>query len=89
MMNYEALFTQAPSAMVVVSTDGTILRANSAFCELLGYAADELASTPMGEHVYETDRDKAGTSLANSPSSRTHPSNMVLYTWSSTEAGPA
>lgn len=57
-MNYEALFTQAPSAMVVVSTDGTILRANSAFCELLGYAADELASTPMGEHVYETDREK-------------------------------
>ncbi|UII33269.1 PAS domain S-box protein [Fulvivirga ulvae] len=55
MMNYEALFTHSPSPMVVASTEGVILNANIAFCELLGCSVNQLISTRISEYVYGED----------------------------------
>ncbi|MDR2174579.1 MAG: diguanylate cyclase [Synergistaceae bacterium] len=41
------IFQNAPGAMAVTDNSGKIVEANQAFCDILGYGADELRGTPI------------------------------------------
>ena len=45
---YQTLFTLSPSGIVIEDEKGTILEVNPAFCELLGYKAEEL----LGQKIH-------------------------------------
>ena len=46
--NFRQIFEEAPIGMAVVGLDERFLQANAAFCEMVGYAAQELTSrTPL------------------------------------------
>ena len=42
-LDFEALFEAAPNAIVLLSSEGTFLKSNSAMCRLTGYAREEIA----------------------------------------------
>ena len=56
---FDCLFENAPSPMIVGGFDGYLLRANRA-CELLtGFAADELRDKPLFNFIHPDDREAA------------------------------
>jgi len=52
---YEKLFTGAPLAMIIATPDATVLRANTACCELLGYSEDRLVGKQLGALTHPED----------------------------------
>lgn len=77
-MNFEALFAHSPSAMGVISTDGIILAGNVAFCELLGYAEDDLISTPMSMYVPDADHEKYNSTINHSGKDAKKQKDIIL-----------
>ena len=55
-MRLRALFDNAPVAMGETALSGELVRINSCFCEMLGYAADELLSQGLGNITHPDDR---------------------------------
>ncbi|HET8861077.1 PAS domain-containing protein [Marivirga sp.] len=45
-------FNSAPDILAIASPDGYFVKVNPAFCELLGYAEDELTSTPFSDYIH-------------------------------------
>ena len=56
---FRSAFDDAPLGMLIVSADRQIKRVNSAFCETLGYTAEELIGRNPRELAYDRD-DAAG-----------------------------
>ncbi len=54
---YSGVFEEAPTGMIAVSPDRTLLRVNRAFCEIIGRRADELEGQSMSELVHPGDRE--------------------------------
>ena len=50
---FRLLFERAPIGMVITSTEGKIIRSNSAFCETLGYSSDEISGKNISELTVE------------------------------------
>lgn len=50
---FRLLFERAPIGMVITTIEGKIIRSNSAFCETLGYAADEIEDKNISELTVE------------------------------------
>ncbi len=46
---FRLLFERAPIGMVITTIEGIIIRSNSAFCETLGYAANEIENKNISE----------------------------------------
>lgn len=51
---FRLLFERAPIGMVITTTEGKIIRSNSAFCETLGYAADEIENKNIADLTVDT-----------------------------------
>ena len=47
MFDYKQIFDASPAPMLMHATDGSILFANPAFCQLLGYSSDALMQMPI------------------------------------------
>jgi formate hydrogenlyase transcriptional activator len=52
---YRTTFEQAPVGILNVALDGTLLRANQRFCELLGYSYEELVGKHFSEFTHPDD----------------------------------
>jgi PAS domain S-box-containing protein len=52
---FETAFTHAAAGMALASVDGRIVRVNSAFCELSGYAADDLYGLTFSDLTHPDD----------------------------------
>jgi len=50
---FRLLFERAPIGMVITTIEGKIIRSNSAFCETLGYAADEIENKNIADITVE------------------------------------
>ena len=50
---FRLLFERAPIGMVITTIEGKIIRSNSAFCETLGYSADEIEDKNISELTVE------------------------------------
>jgi PAS domain S-box-containing protein len=50
---FRLLFERAPIGMVITTIEGKIIRSNSAFCETLGYAADEIEDKNIADLTAE------------------------------------
>jgi len=48
-------FEQAPIGIVFANRDGRVLRANQAFCDLLGFTAHEIEATSIAKLTYDAD----------------------------------
>lgn len=46
---FRLLFERAPIGMVILSLEGKIIKSNNAFCETLGYSADEIEKKNISE----------------------------------------
>lgn len=46
---FRLLFERAPIGMVITTTEGKIIRSNSAFCETLGYTSDEIGNKNISD----------------------------------------
>jgi two-component system NtrC family sensor kinase len=51
------MFVDARIAMTLVADDGSYLRANPAFCRMLGYREEELLGRRLGEFTHPDERD--------------------------------
>jgi len=55
---FDSIFASASAGMAIVGCDGAILQANPAFCELLGYPAEELTQLTLKDITHPWDRFK-------------------------------
>ncbi len=55
---YRAFFEVTTAGVVEVTTDARIIRANGAFCRMLGYSTDEIAGIPVVELLFPKDREE-------------------------------
>ena len=55
---YRAFFEVTTAGVVEVTTDARIIRANGAFCRMLGYSTDEIAGIPVVELLFPEDREE-------------------------------
>jgi diguanylate cyclase (GGDEF)-like protein/PAS domain S-box-containing protein len=56
-MRFRTLFEQAQAGMSFAGLDGKIISVNAAYCELLGYAADELKTMSVYDVTFQDDID--------------------------------
>jgi diguanylate cyclase (GGDEF)-like protein/PAS domain S-box-containing protein len=67
---FRRIFDEGPFGMSIEKPDRTIIAANKALCELLGYTEQELAGQNIADITYEEDREKSkellGQLFANS-----------------------
>jgi len=54
---FRAFFDASTAGMVEVSPDTLILRANTAFCHMIGYSPEELAQMTVADLLFPDDRD--------------------------------
>src|SRR5215218_923787 len=54
---FRGVFNAAANGMVVSSLDGRLVHVNRAFCELTGYAEDELVGRRFSDFTHPDDRD--------------------------------
>jgi len=54
---YAAVFDNAPHAMALLAPDGSILNANRALCQMLGFTRKELRSLRLGDITHPDDVD--------------------------------
>jgi formate hydrogenlyase transcriptional activator len=54
---YRTTFEQAPIGILNLSSDGSIVKANERFCNLLGYRLEELLGRPCSELTHADDLD--------------------------------
>ena len=52
---FQLFFENAPEILAIASTNGQFSKVNPAFCQLLGYTAEELTSQPFSNFVYPND----------------------------------
>lgn len=52
---FRSTYEMSPVAMSLQSTDGTILKANKAFCDLLGYTEGELMRLQPSDYIHKED----------------------------------
>ncbi len=52
---FQLFFENAPEILAIASTNGHFTKVNPAFCELLGYTAEELTSQPFSNFIYPDD----------------------------------
>lgn len=62
--NYAHLFATAANGMALVGTDGQILRANSSYCAMLGYAPGELDGRAFGSLKHPSEREHGARMFA-------------------------
>ncbi|HEY1191057.1 MAG TPA: EAL domain-containing protein [Gemmata sp.] len=62
--NRPGYFDATTVGMVEISTSGRVVRANAAFCRMLGYEPGELAGVPVTELVFPEDRDEVAAQYA-------------------------
>ena len=55
---FRLLFNRAPIGMVIISTTGQYLRVNPAYCEIVGYSAEELLTMKFQDMAPPDDTDK-------------------------------
>jgi PAS domain S-box-containing protein len=58
---FRRAFEKSPIGMALTSLDGKLQRVNEAFCELLGYAEDELVGTTVAEITHPEDRAESAS----------------------------
>jgi len=56
---YRRAFEEAPTGMAIVALDGRYLRVNRAYCEMLGYSAEELLATGFAAVTHPEDRERS------------------------------
>ena len=54
---YQAFFEATTAGMVEVSPDARFLRANNAFCQMLGYSCDEITKLTVADILFPEDRE--------------------------------
>ncbi|HEV3436222.1 MAG TPA: PAS domain S-box protein [Gemmata sp.] len=54
---YRAFFEVTTAGVVEVTTDAIIIRANEAFCRMLGYTREEISGMPVVNLMFPEDRD--------------------------------
>ena len=52
-----ALFAQSGHGMAIADPDGRLIKANNAFCRMLGYGAEEIEGIAWEELIHSDDRD--------------------------------
>ncbi len=60
---FRTLTERVPIGVGVLGLDGTVLYANPALSNLLGYEPEELAGQPVSVHQYEADRARAAAQM--------------------------
>jgi two-component system, cell cycle sensor histidine kinase and response regulator CckA len=61
---FRAFFEATTAGMVELSPDARILRANDAFCRMIGYSPDELARMTVADVLFPEDREPVLTQFA-------------------------
>jgi len=61
----QVFFDHSPCGMVVTNLNGQFLRVNAAFCDLVGYSADELAKLTIMDLTHRDDRLREAHRLEN------------------------
>jgi len=61
---YRAFFESTTAGLVEVSTEGQILQANTAFCQMLGYSRHEIQGMPVINLLFPEDREDAVSQYA-------------------------
>src|SRR5205814_1823270 len=71
--NFRQIFEEAPIGMAVVGLDSRYAQANTSFCNMVGYAEEELTSRTPSEitHREDIDKDKQLTQRLLSETART------------------
>ncbi|MCC6315311.1 MAG: PAS domain S-box protein [Thermomicrobiales bacterium] len=67
---FRAAFANAPIGMTLTKPDGSIVQVNRAFCEIVGYDADEALRLTLCDLTHPDDRSAADPLPAETPGSR-------------------
>jgi PAS domain S-box-containing protein len=69
---HQAFFEATTAGMVEVSPDARILRANHAFCQMLGYTAEEITRLTVADILFPEDRDTVLNQYSQAGEGRTN-----------------
>ena len=61
---FRTMFESAPTAMMLVGTDGSVMAVNRSLEALLGYSEEEFRRLPPGGHVHPDDREEGAKMYA-------------------------
>ncbi len=68
---FRRIFEDSPVGIIIVAPNNTLLKANKAFCEMLGYPEEELVGRSMKELTHPGDREKSAKASQQSQKGET------------------
>jgi PAS domain S-box-containing protein len=70
-------FENAPEILAIASTEGNFIKANPAFCQLLGYSEEELIGRPPSEFLHADDVTKTHREFTESLKGNQNANNFI------------